>query len=91
MAHNDIVKEQDTSRDEPASVDEKGNREEGALDTESSDNEQQVKEFKEGGYGWYVLITARRSLTIRRWSILTGGSQGLLSSLFSSSTCTPGA
>lgn len=55
MAEENTVKRQTTRSDEPASMGEKGNNERSVRGSESSDNDQQIKEFKEGGYGWYVL------------------------------------
>lgn len=55
MADENTVKRQTTRSDEPASMGEKGSNERSVRGSESSDNDQQIKEFKEGGYGWYVL------------------------------------
>lgn len=42
----------DTRQGQALSMDEKRNRDDSAVDSESSDHEQPQKEFKEGGYGW---------------------------------------
>lgn len=55
MANEHGANRQTTRSNEPASMGEKGNNERSIRGSESSDNDRQVKEFKEGGYGWYVL------------------------------------
>lgn len=42
----------DTRHDQAVDMEEKHNKDNGAVDSESSDHEQPQKEFKEGGYGW---------------------------------------
>ncbi|KAK7719590.1 hypothetical protein SLS64_001767 [Diaporthe eres] len=46
----------DARHDQAVDMDEKHNKDNGAVDSESSDHEQPQKEFKEGGYGWVVVI-----------------------------------
>lgn len=85
MADESDVKRQTTRQDEPVTIGEKGNNQQSLRASESSDNEPQVKEFKEGGYGWYVLHPSFGQ------SALTVDSPGLSSPPSSSSICTPGA
>lgn len=93
MADESNIKRQTTRQDEAVTMgekSEKGNNERSLGGSESSDNDQEVKEFKEGGYGWYVLDHSFGE-DCDGQSILTVGSPGLSSLLYSSSTCTPGA
>lgn len=46
------ITRKDTRQGQAVSMDEKRNRDNSAVDSESSDHEQPQKEFKEGGYGW---------------------------------------
>lgn len=51
---NDISR-RDTGHDRPLDVDEKSNKAQDPLESDMSDLEP-AKEFKEGGYGWYVSL-----------------------------------
>ncbi|KAK2611306.1 hypothetical protein N8I77_004659 [Diaporthe amygdali] len=46
----------DTRHDRAVDIDEKSKKDDSAVDSESSDHEQPQKEFKEGGYGWVVVL-----------------------------------
>lgn len=55
-------------REGPVSTDDKEIQGQSGSGSESSDNEQQVKEFKEGGYGWYVWIKAPQLFVFCCWA-----------------------
>lgn len=90
MADESDMKRQTTRQDEPVTMGEKSNNQRSLRGSESSDNDQEVKEFKEGGYGWYVLDHSFEE-DCDGQSVLTVGSPGLSSPPYSSLTCTPGA
>lgn len=52
MANQEQDKVQINRPDEAVGMEEKGNHAQGGSGSESDDDMQHVKEFKEGGYGW---------------------------------------
>ncbi|KAL1868733.1 hypothetical protein Daus18300_005867 [Diaporthe australafricana] len=58
MVDDNGILRTDTRHDRAVDVDEKSNKDDSAVDSESSDQEQPQppKEFKEGGYGWVVVL-----------------------------------
>jgi hypothetical protein len=52
IVDEDGILRTDTRHDQAVDMDEKHNKGNSAVDSESSDHEQAQKEFKEGGYGW---------------------------------------
>lgn len=49
---DDGILRTNTRHDQAVDMDEKRDRDNSAVDSESRDHEQAHKEFKEGGYGW---------------------------------------
>lgn len=68
---NDISR-RDTDHERPVDVDEKSTKAQDPLESDMSDLEP-VKEFKEGGYGWYVGLEnmPNRFIMVFEWVILS--------------------